>query len=96
MDEITEDNIPYDHYIDTDDSNYFIRKYSDENMPIYNKKLSVSPINIIDDMNNQLIHHHTKSNALVPYCNYKKIMCYICIVITIELLIIIIRIFYSN
>lgn len=87
-----DENIPYDHYIDTDDSNYFIRKYSDENMPIYNKKLSVSPTNI--DMNSELIHHHTKSNILVPYCNYKKIMCYICIVITIELLII--RIFYSN
>lgn len=93
MDEIIEENIPYDHYIDTDDSNYFIRKYSDENMPVYNKNLSVSPTNIID-MNNQFIHPPINNKLLVPHYNYKKIMCYICIIIIIELSIILIRIFY--
>jgi hypothetical protein len=29
----------YGIFLDTDDNNYFIRKYSDENIPIYNKKL---------------------------------------------------------
>ena len=34
-----DDNIHNDYgiFIDTDDNNYFIRKYSDENIPIYNK-----------------------------------------------------------
>ena len=29
----------YGIFIDIDDNNYFIRKYSDENIPIYSKKL---------------------------------------------------------
>ena len=86
-----DENIPYDHYIDTDDNNYFIRKYSDENMPIYNKNLSVSPTNI--EMNDLCIHRPINNTSLhVP--RYRNIICYIFIVIIIELLII--RIFYPN
>ena len=86
-----DENIPYDHYIDTDDCNYFIRKYSDENMPIYNKNLSVSPTNI--EMNDLSTHRPINNTSLhVP--RYRNIMCYICVVIIIELLIIIFRIFY--
>ena len=32
----------YGMFLDTDDNNYFIRKYSDENIPIYNKNLEHS------------------------------------------------------
>lgn len=32
----------YDNYIDTDDNDYYIRKYSDDNIPIYNKRLTPS------------------------------------------------------
>lgn len=32
----------YGIFLDTDDNNYFIRKYSDENIPIYNKNLQHS------------------------------------------------------
>ena len=32
----------YGNYIDTDDNDYYIRKYSDDNIPIYNKRLTPS------------------------------------------------------
>lgn len=32
----------YGIFLDIDDNNYFIRKYSDENIPIYSKKLQNS------------------------------------------------------
>lgn len=89
-----DENIPYDHYIDVDDNNYFIRKYSDENMPIYNKQLSVSQTNI---ETKYLISHRPINNTSLHVPCYRNTMCYICIVIIIELLIIIIiRIFYPN
>ena len=39
----------YGIFIDIDDHNYFIRKYSDENIPIYNKTLGNSPNCIIPE-----------------------------------------------
>jgi len=33
----------YDNFLDIDDYDVFIRKYSDENIAIYNKRLSPSP-----------------------------------------------------
>jgi len=42
MKELYDDN-DYENFLDIDDNDVFIRKYSDENMPIYNKRLSPSP-----------------------------------------------------
>lgn len=33
----------YENFLDIDDNDIFIRKYSDDNIPIYNKRLSPSP-----------------------------------------------------
>ena len=41
MDLVHDDD--YANFLDIDDNDIFIRKYSDENMPIYNKRLSPSP-----------------------------------------------------
>jgi hypothetical protein len=59
-----DDNIHNDYgiFIDTDDNNYFIRKYSDENIPIYNKTLQNSPKCIISE--------NYDIASLVSYNNY--------------------------
>ena len=45
------DNDDYENFLDIDDNDIFIRKYSDENIPIYNKRLSPSPdITIIPNL----------------------------------------------
>ena len=41
MDLVHDDD--YANFLDIDDNDIFIRKYSDENIPIYNKRLSPSP-----------------------------------------------------
>jgi len=44
MDNIQQDD-DYNQYIYTDDDNYYIRKYSDENIAIYNKQLEPCYLN---------------------------------------------------
>lgn len=45
MDLVHDDD--YANFLDIDDNDIFIRKYSDENIPIYNKRLLPSPDLII-------------------------------------------------
>lgn len=42
-------NQEYDMFLDIDDNDVFIRKYSNDNIPIYNKRLSPSPDLIINN-----------------------------------------------
>ena len=46
----------YGIFLDIDDNNYFIRKYSDENIPIYNKKLQNSTEFIHERRKNEHLH----------------------------------------
>ena len=46
----------YGIFIDIDDNNYFIRKYSDENIPIYNKQLQNSTEFIYERCRNEHLH----------------------------------------
>ena len=48
----------YDYFLDTDDNDYYIRKYSDENIPIYSKPLPPSP---------DIIKQYKKSRPYVVY-----------------------------
>lgn len=47
----------YDYFLDTDDNDYYIRKYSDENIPIYSKPLPPSP---------DIIKQSKKDNLFIP------------------------------
>lgn len=52
----------YDNFLDIDDYDVFIRKYSDENIAIYNKRLSPSP-----DLIAQNIKSYTTNNIYPTY-----------------------------
>lgn len=54
----------YENFLDVDDNDIFIRKYSDDNIPIYNKRLSPSP----DIIRNEKQKYHTyNQNNLYPF-----------------------------
>lgn len=84
----------YDNFIDIDDNDYYIRKYSDENLPIYNKQLTImNTTNTIDTSphikipiyNKLSIKHQrqTKSEMYIMYINnIIKIILFILILIT--------------
>jgi hypothetical protein len=58
----------YGIFIDIDDNNYFIRKYSDENIPIYNKTLGKS--------SNCIISEKYENVSSTNYDNYIHLICY--------------------
>ena len=79
----------YDNFIDidVDYNDYYIRKYSDENLPIYNKQLTIdtSPHIKIPIYNKLSIKHQrqTKSEMYIMYINnIIKIVLFILILIT--------------
>lgn len=57
----------YDNYLDIDDNDYYIRKYSDDNIPIYNKRLTPSPTCIKEEILNNETHYYenTSYNAKI-------------------------------
>ena len=67
----------YENFLDIDDNDIFIRKYSDDNIPIYNKRLSPSP----DIIRNEKQKYHTyNQNTLYPFniiCGLRGQLCYI-------------------
>lgn len=57
-------NQEYDMFLDIDDNDVFIRKYSNDNIPIYNKRLSPSPDLIINNKHyNKYDNEHEDSDA---------------------------------
>lgn len=46
----------YGIFVDIDDNNYYIRKYSDENIPVYNKKVQQSTEFIDERCKNEHLH----------------------------------------
>ena len=86
MKELYDDD--YENFLDIDDNDIFIRKYSDENMPIYNKRLSPSP-----DLIHSVINHYNTNNIypaythiVSPYSNV-KILYFLFIFITIYVIV---------
>ena len=71
MKELYDDD--YENFLDIDDNDIFIRKYSDENIPIYNKRLSPSPDLTIPSpisyYKNQIYPEYTP--IISPYSNVK-------------------------
>jgi len=66
----------YENFLDVDDNDIFIRKYSDDNIPIYNKRLSPSP----DIINKKQKYHTYNQNNLYPFnmiCVSRIQLCYI-------------------
>mgnify|MGYP005990250371 CR=1 FL=1 len=69
------DNDDYENFLDIDDNDIFIRKYSDENIPIYNKRLSPSP-DIITTHTRPYIPVHiypAYTHIISPHSNVKII-----------------------
>lgn len=62
----------YDNFLDIDDSDVFIRKYSDENIAIYNKRLSPSPDLIAQNIKPHDTNNiHTYTPVVFPYSSIK-------------------------
>ena len=62
----------YDNFLDIDDSDVFIRKYSDENIAVYNKRLSPSPDLISQNIKPHTPNiYHTHTPVVFPYSNVK-------------------------
>jgi len=81
---MNDNDYDYDNFLDIDDYDVFIRKYSDENIAIYNKQLSQSP---------DLIANNTKYNPNNIYPTYTPIISQYSSVKTIYFLFIIIIIY---
>ena len=62
----------YDNFLDIDDSDVFIRKYSDDNVAIYNKRLSPSPdITIIPNLYKPKHNYPTYIRIISSYSSVK-------------------------
>lgn len=86
MDLVHDDD--YANFLDIDDNDVFIRKYSDENMPIYNKRLSPSP-----DLIQPVLNPYNTNNIypaytpiISPYSNV-KILYFLFIIIIIYVIV---------
>ena len=66
-------NDDYDNFLDIDDSDVFIRKYSDDNIAIYNKRLSPSPDIITQNIQSYTAKnlYHTYTPIISPYSSVK-------------------------
>ena len=65
----------YGNFLEIDDNEYYIRKYSDENIPIYSKSLTSSP-DIMKQIEKESLvipitkHQNTFEKSINKYMNY--------------------------
>lgn len=65
-------NNDYGIFIDIDDNNYYIRKYSDENLPIYNKTLDSSSKCVIYAKYENVSFTNHDNYAYIIYNKFKR------------------------
>ena len=66
------DNDDYENFLDIDDNDIFIRKYSDDNVAIYNKRLSPSPdLTIIPNLYKPKHNYPTYIPIISSYASVK-------------------------
>ena len=68
------DEYDYENFLDIDDNDIFIRKYSDDNIPIYNKRLSPSP-DLIKE-HEEYYHQPLVKRPYMVSVSYKKCVVY--------------------